>query len=179
MAQLGVPGAGCWAPPPLTICGGCHRRREPRVSAIISQTALFQTHFHLTGDLPSFKKDTFLKPWFGNCSLETKTLPLSKLPPESSSPREKGHEEGGLSADGPGYRLSLGPRPTCCHARLHAHPGNLPSCPAPASPLSPARLLTTKMRRKTTRKQQTDSLLTPLSVSTGGTRRAVWRTSPQ
>ena len=52
--------------PPRHHLRGLSKRREPRVSAIISQAALFQRPFHLTGDLPSFKKGTFL-----NHGLET------------------------------------------------------------------------------------------------------------
>lgn len=147
--------------PAASFRGGCHRRREPKVSAITSQASLFQTHFHLTGHLPSFKEDAFLSHGLGTmrkpCSLEAKTLPLSKLPHESSSLPEKGHQSGGLTAGGARAPLSHGPRgatpvcmltlETCLPAR---HRGPL----SPAQPLQRRR----EGRRRRSRKHTHSSL---------------------
>lgn len=127
-------GDGLWAPRHHS--GGCHRRREPRVSAITSQAALFQTHFHLTGHLLSFKEDAFLKPRFGN---HEKPLLFGS---QNSSAEQTASRVVQPPRAGPSVRWSerrwgrgaVVTRPTWCHARLHAHPGNLPSCPRPHRP---------------------------------------------
>ena len=178
MAQLGVPGDGCWAPPPSPFAGAVKKERAQGLSNYLPGCTVSEA-FSFNWGSAFFLKRYISKPWFGNCSLETKTLPLSKLPQESSSPGEKGHEEGGLSTDG--ARVPVVARPTAHEvprppARSPWKPAFLP-CPRQPAFSSPASY--NEDEKEEDAEAGNRLALHSPECFHGGTRRAVWQTSPQ